>query len=236
MICSSGRTIVIATGNSSPFKEPSGDVIRNHLPINVTARRRRSPMRSNPSPLVLTPGASALFSARELNRFVTVIQLKEDKQRNGKVWVSSRKRNIVCCVSPSPTPVVDDDEVAVRRGLAMRRVLEDNGGDGNSVRDFSFFTTKRGDTLFTQSWTRVGSVKNRSILIFVSLLVVSLSVTDDSMVSMETREMGIKRYFRPLLRNATRRGSLPCLETCGSQTICALIMMLIIFVFFLSWS
>ncbi|KAG2319763.1 hypothetical protein Bca52824_012976 [Brassica carinata] len=165
MICSSGRTIVIATGNSSPFKESSVDGIGNHLPINVTtARRRRSSMRSNPSPLILTPGASALFfSARELKCFQPLIlsQLRVlTKQRNGK-------RNIVCCVSPSPTPVVDDDEVSVRRGLAMRRVLEDNGGDGNSVRDFSFFTTKRGDTLFTQSWTRVGSVKNRGIVVLL---------------------------------------------------------------------
>ncbi|KAJ0247847.1 Hydrolase_4 domain-containing protein [Hirschfeldia incana] len=160
MICSSGRTIVLATG----------DGIRNHLPINVTARRR-SPMRSKSSPLILTPGAtSALFSTRELNRFVTVIQLKEDKQRNWKVCVLPRKKNIVCCVSPSPTKTVvddDDDEVAVRRGLAMRRVLEDNGGDGSSVRDFSFFTTSRGDTLFTQSWTRVGSVKNRGIVVLL---------------------------------------------------------------------
>ncbi|CAN6896239.1 unnamed protein product [Brassica oleracea] len=161
MICSSGRTIVLATGISLPFNV-DGTRNRNHHPINATARRR-SPMRSISSPLVLTPGTSALFSTRELNRFVTVIQTKEVKQR---------KRNVVCCISPSPTPqptktVVVDDEVAVRRGLAMRRVLEDNGGDGSSVRDFSFFTTERGDTLFTQSWTRVGSVKNRGIVVLL---------------------------------------------------------------------
>ncbi|KAF8052326.1 hypothetical protein N665_1572s0007 [Sinapis alba] len=173
MICSSVRTIVLASGgNSLPFKESSGDGIhRNHLPINVTTARRRSPMRSKPSPLILTPGpTSALFSTR----FVTVIQLRvvtrEDKQRNGKVWVLPRKKKFVCCVSPSTTPPatpVVDDEVAVRRRLAMRRVLEDNGGDGNSVRDFSFFTTERGDTLFTQSWTRVGSVKNRGLVVLL---------------------------------------------------------------------
>lgn len=77
-----------------------------------------------------------------------------------------RKMNIGCGVSPSsPTTTVVDEEVAIRRKLAMRRVLEDNGGDGSSVRDFSLFTTKRGDTLFTQSWTPVDSAKNRSILV-----------------------------------------------------------------------
>lgn len=206
MICSSRGTIVIATGNSFPrlpVKKSSGfhvNGIRNHLPINVTARRRSlmaMTMRSESSPLILTTsgasdGVGALFSIRELKRFVTVIQAliffllrvvtKEDKQKKRKAWVSPRKTNIGCGgVSPSPTTTttVVDEDVSVRRALAMRRVLEDNGGDGISVRDFSLFTTKRSDTLFTQSWTPVGSVKNRSILLrnFVSLSLV-LSVTD----------------------------------------------------------
>lgn len=163
MICSSGGTIVIASGYSFPRLpvEKSSrfyvNEIRNHLPINVTARRRSSmavdamAVRSIYSPLVRLSGASDRVSA--------VFSIRELKQKK-------RKRNIGCCVSPLPTPTtVVDEEVAVRRGLAMRRVLEDDGGGGSSVRDFSLFTTKRGDTLFTQSWTCVGSVKNRSILL-----------------------------------------------------------------------
>ncbi|ESQ34965.1 hypothetical protein EUTSA_v10007718mg [Eutrema salsugineum] len=140
MVWSSGGTIVIASGNSIPrlpLKKPFGfyvNGIRNHLPISVTAIRRRSSM---------AVGAMPMRSKS-----------------------SPRRRNIVCGVSPSPTTVVDE-EVAVRRGLAMRRVLEDDGGDGIYVRDFSLFPTKRGDTLFTQSWTPVGSVKNRGFVVLL---------------------------------------------------------------------
>uniref|UniRef100_A0A1J3IHF3 Monoglyceride lipase n=1 Tax=Noccaea caerulescens TaxID=107243 RepID=A0A1J3IHF3_NOCCA len=167
MIYSSGGTIVIASGYSFPRLpvEKSSrfyvNEIRNHLPINVTARRRSSmavdamAVRSKYSSLAQLSGASDRVSA--------VFSIRELKQKK-------RKRNIGCCVSPLPTPTpttVVDEEVAVRRGLAMRRVLEDDGGDGSSVRDFSLFTTKRGDTLFTQSWTRVGSVKNRGLVVLL---------------------------------------------------------------------
>ncbi|XP_051113572.1 uncharacterized protein LOC127239450 [Andrographis paniculata] len=47
-----------------------------------------------------------------------------------------------------------DKEVAARRALAIKRVLEDNGDENkDTVREFSLFVTARGDTLFTQSWT-----------------------------------------------------------------------------------
>lgn len=51
-----------------------------------------------------------------------------------------------------------EQEVATRRALARRRVMQDI--DANCVRKFSLFTTARGDTLFTQSWTPV-SIKIR---------------------------------------------------------------------------
>lgn len=155
MICSSKGTVVFATGNSFPRlpikKSSSGFYvnriqIRNDLPISVVATRRSS------------------MSVEALPT-----RLKSSLKK-------TRKRNIGCGVSPSsPTTTVVDDEVAVRRNLAMRRVLEDNGGDGSSVRDFSLFTTKRGDTLFTQSWTPVDSAKNRSNSRFLLVL----SVIDD---------------------------------------------------------
>lgn len=52
-----------------------------------------------------------------------------------------------------------DQEVAARRSLAIKRVMQDDGSK-ESVRNFSLFPTSRGDTLFTQSWTPI-SIKIR---------------------------------------------------------------------------
>ncbi|XP_012089516.1 monoacylglycerol lipase [Jatropha curcas] len=60
--------------------------------------------------------------------------------------------------------VAVDQEVAGRRALAIRRVLQDD--DVNSVREFSLFVTSRGDTIFTQSWTPA-SVKIRGLVIIL---------------------------------------------------------------------
>lgn len=56
----------------------------------------------------------------------------------------------------SVAAVVDKD-VAARRALAIKRVVEGNGRGDNedTVREYSLFITTRGDTLFTQSWTPV---------------------------------------------------------------------------------
>ncbi|KAI4319238.1 hypothetical protein MLD38_032864 [Melastoma candidum] len=48
-----------------------------------------------------------------------------------------------------------DQEVAVRRALAKKRVVQDE--DEVTRREYTLFTTSRGDTLFTQTWTPVGS-------------------------------------------------------------------------------
>ncbi|KAL0415571.1 UNVERIFIED_CONTAM: Monoglyceride lipase [Sesamum latifolium] len=48
-----------------------------------------------------------------------------------------------------------DKEVAARRALAIKRVLEDNEDNRDTIREFSLFVTSRGDTMFTQSWTPV---------------------------------------------------------------------------------
>jgi len=97
------------------------------------------------------------------------VVIRDDKQER-KVWsppqIVVRKRNIggESSVSPPSVPAaVVDGEVAVRRELAIKRVLEDEGGDGSSVRDYSLFTTKRGDTLFSQSWSPL-SPNHRSFL------------------------------------------------------------------------
>jgi acylglycerol lipase len=44
--------------------------------------------------------------------------------------------------------------------------LEDEGGDGSSVRDYSLFTTKRGDTLFSQSWSPL-SPNHRGLIVLL---------------------------------------------------------------------
>ncbi|CAI0380635.1 unnamed protein product [Linum tenue] len=56
-----------------------------------------------------------------------------------------------------------DQEVAARRTIAIRRVLQDD--DPSSVRAFSMFITARGDTVFTQSWFPVsGEIRGLVVL------------------------------------------------------------------------
>ncbi|KAJ4884460.1 alpha/beta-Hydrolases superfamily protein [Raphanus sativus] len=104
------------------------------------------------------------------------VVIRDEKQER-KVWsppqIVVRKRSVGggsesgCSVTPPSVPAaVVDEEVAVRRELAVRRVLEDDGGDGSSVREFSLFTTRRGDTLFTQSWSPV-SLNHRGVIVLL---------------------------------------------------------------------
>ncbi|PIN18883.1 Triacylglycerol lipase [Handroanthus impetiginosus] len=61
-----------------------------------------------------------------------------------------------------------DKEVAARRALAVKRVVEDKG-DGenkNTAREFALFVTSRGDTIFTQSWTPV-KVQIRGVVVIL---------------------------------------------------------------------
>ncbi|MED6191804.1 hypothetical protein PIB30_004017 [Stylosanthes scabra] len=54
-----------------------------------------------------------------------------------------------------------------RRELAIKRVMEDNNNDEkNCVRDYWLLGTKRGDSIFTQSWTPV-SVEIRGLVILM---------------------------------------------------------------------
>ncbi|KAG8379510.1 hypothetical protein BUALT_Bualt07G0096000 [Buddleja alternifolia] len=61
-----------------------------------------------------------------------------------------------------------DKEVAVRRALAIQRVVEDNEDDNSkdTIREFSLFVTPRGETIFTQSWTPV-KVQVRGLVILL---------------------------------------------------------------------
>ncbi|CAL5442520.1 unnamed protein product [Camellia sinensis] len=126
--------------------------------------------------VMLTSGASgrvnALFSMRVVNSLLILINaivmlfllpfrgrkrsvstaalLQDDKQ-------DQRKLPPVLLRVPPNVPwksssVVDQD-VAARRALAIRRVMQAN--HENSLREFSLFVTSRGETMFTQSWTLV---------------------------------------------------------------------------------
>ncbi|KAL6497291.1 hypothetical protein OROGR_029220 [Orobanche gracilis] len=61
-----------------------------------------------------------------------------------------------------------DKDVAARRAIAIRRVVEGSRdqNDNDTVRDFWLFTTSRGDTIFTQSWTPV-KVQVRGVLLLL---------------------------------------------------------------------
>lgn len=60
-----------------------------------------------------------------------------------------------------PWKSVVEQEVAARRSLAIRRVLQED--DRETLREFSLFVTARGETMFTQSWTPV-SFKVRGLV------------------------------------------------------------------------
>ncbi|CAA0831793.1 alpha/beta-Hydrolases superfamily protein [Striga hermonthica] len=59
-------------------------------------------------------------------------------------------------------------DVAARRAMAIRRVVEGNEDEGfrSTVREFSLLTTSRGDTIFTQSWTPV-KVQVRGLVVLL---------------------------------------------------------------------
>ncbi|XP_065630444.1 uncharacterized protein LOC112040702 isoform X2 [Quercus suber] len=65
--------------------------------------------------------------------------------------------------------VVVEQEVAVRRALAMRRVAQDDddGLNEDVVRDYSLFLTPRGDTIFTRSWTPNNSYNIRGLVLIM---------------------------------------------------------------------
>ncbi|KAG6673103.1 hypothetical protein I3842_16G094900 [Carya illinoinensis] len=64
---------------------------------------------------------------------------------------------------------LSEQEVAARRALAIRRVVQDGGDDKKSVREYSLFYTARGNTIFTQSWTPVSATIRGVVLIMHGL-------------------------------------------------------------------
>ncbi|XVF50391.1 hypothetical protein PTKIN_Ptkin04bG0096200 [Pterospermum kingtungense] len=165
----------------TPFKD------FNPLVISSTAKR----MAVEP----LTSGASgrinALFSLRALRSLLVLLNavfllllLPFRGQRRvpaincgGKVGkdekqAESRRKGSSATVVRLPAvmmpwrsaAVAVDQEAVARRSLAIRRVVQDD--DDVMVREFSLFTSARGDTLFTQSWTPI-SVKVRGLVLLL---------------------------------------------------------------------
>ncbi|KAJ7975296.1 monoglyceride lipase-like [Quillaja saponaria] len=80
-------------------------------------------------------------------------------------WKSSSSVNTIGSTPVmTAAAVVLDQEVTVRRSMAIRRMLED--GDKNTVREYWLMATMRGETIFTQSWTPV-SVKIRGLVLLL---------------------------------------------------------------------
>ncbi|KAL0535517.1 hypothetical protein IC582_029848 [Cucumis melo] len=83
-------------------------------------------------------------------------------------WKSSSSNNNNSTNSTNsllPAAAVDQ-EVAVRRALAIRRVVEDKDKNEASIREFLLFQSPRGNTIFTQSWTPA-SLKIRGLVVLL---------------------------------------------------------------------
>ncbi|KAL2553507.1 alpha/beta-hydrolase superfamily protein [Forsythia ovata] len=142
--------------------------------------------------IILTSGASgrinALFSLRALrsmwlliNTFVLILLLPfrgrrqcMTAEKGGGVGgcgqeedKSSKSVRVPVAMVPwqRTAAAAVDKEVAARRALAIKRVVEDKENE-ESLREFSLFVTSRGDTMFTQSWTPV-NVKVRGLVVLL---------------------------------------------------------------------
>ncbi|KAL4283490.1 hypothetical protein GQ457_16G024330 [Hibiscus cannabinus] len=107
-----------------------------------------------------TKRVSAISSGEEVG--------KEEKQESRRKLGSSSSAALVrvpvAMFPRKSATVVVDQEAAARRSLAIQRVVQD--GDDETPREFSLFTSARGDTLFTQSWTPV-SVIVRGVVVLL---------------------------------------------------------------------
>ncbi|KAM3703009.1 hypothetical protein ACB098_04G064000 [Castanea mollissima] len=134
---------------------------------------------------MLTSGASgrvrALFSVRVWRSLVMVmnalvilllVPFRRRRQKNEEGGSQSQKKVMVpvkMVTWRKSGSVVVEQEVAVRRALAMRRVAQDDDDGLNEelVRDYSLFLTPRGDTIFTRSWTPKNSNNIRGLVLIM---------------------------------------------------------------------
>nr|POE89509.1 caffeoylshikimate esterase [Quercus suber] len=138
---------------------------------------------------MLTSGASgrvrALFSVRVWRSLVMVMNAlvilflvlfrrrrRKDEEGGSQSQSQSQKKVMVpvkMVTWRKSGSVVVEQEVAVRRALAMRRVAQDDddGLNEDVVRDYSLFLTPRGDTIFTRSWTPNNSYNIRGLVLIM---------------------------------------------------------------------
>ncbi|KAG0475822.1 hypothetical protein HPP92_012663 [Vanilla planifolia] len=145
-------------------------------------------------PVMLTWGASgrvwALFLIRVLSSFLlllsgimlllllpfrrrTIVVATEEKQGTATVTGARRgaeeKREGMLVRVPAAMVHrrARELDVAARRVMAIRRVRgEEQGEVGSCQRDLALFSTERGDTLFTQSWSSV-SVRTEGLVVLM---------------------------------------------------------------------
>ncbi|KAK4395533.1 Purple acid phosphatase 17 [Sesamum angolense] len=120
------------------------------LEIESSRRRRMVKKANDAATIMLTSGGDAWCGAAP----------ESSEKCGGKDEKSSSTTGKVVRVPAAMVPrksaaAAVDKEVAARRALAIKRVLEDNEDNRDTSREFSLFVTSRGDTIFTQSWTPV---------------------------------------------------------------------------------
>ncbi|EXC02514.1 hypothetical protein L484_004295 [Morus notabilis] len=160
----------------------------------MAAELMSSTMSGQPATLILTSGASgrirAIFSLQALRSLLMLINAvvlllllpfrgrrrtmssssssssgeKVEKQEVRKGAVVRVPAAIVPSRRAAAAAVAADQEVAARRSMAVRRVLQDKGE--SSVRDFEVFVTARGDNIFTQSWTPA-AIETRGLVVLL---------------------------------------------------------------------
>ncbi|KAK8499559.1 hypothetical protein V6N13_097238 [Hibiscus sabdariffa] len=107
-----------------------------------------------------TRRASAISSGEKVGKE----EKQESRRKLGPSSSAAVVRVPVAMLPRKSATVVVDQEAAARRSLAIQRVSQD--GDDETSSEFSLFTSARGDTLFTQSWTPV-SVIVRGVVVLL---------------------------------------------------------------------
>ncbi|XVE63955.1 hypothetical protein DITRI_Ditri07aG0062100 [Diplodiscus trichospermus] len=90
---------------------------------------------------------------------------KDEKQESGRKGSAAPLVRVPAAMVPwRSAALAVDQEAAARRSLAIRRVVQDE--DDVTLTEFLLFSSARGDTLFTQSWTPI-SVKVRGLVVLL---------------------------------------------------------------------